>query len=121
MFEFTEVSFDQIALTIDVRGDRALYLAIALGRDMGCGTHGLDLFNQGAGIITPVGDEMAQAFQAGDQTGGGRVIGYLALRQGETDRQALGIDHGMQLGTQSPTRETNGVIRAPFLPPLACW
>jgi len=30
-------------------------------------------------------------------------------------------DAGVDLGGQSATRTTDGVIRAPFLPPAVCW
>jgi hypothetical protein len=45
----------------------------------------------------------------------------LAGRQDDTDGQANRIYHGVDLGAQSSTRTTDGVIRAPFLPPAACW
>lgn len=120
MFEFAEISFDEVALSVDHAVDRALYLPIALCRDVGGGAHGLDLLDERAGIIAAIGDEVAQAPQTGDQVGGGGMVGELALRHGKADRQSLGIDHCVDLGAQSPTRETDGVIRAPFLPPLAC-
>jgi hypothetical protein len=38
----------------------------------------------------------------------------------QPDRQAVLIDHGVDLGAQSATRTANGVILAPFFPPAAC-
>ena len=36
-------------------------------------------------------------------------------------RQAVLVDDGVDLSAQSSTRTANGVIRAPFFPPAACW
>ena len=121
MFEFAEEAFDQIALPVDRFGDGPLDFSISLGRDVGRRTDGLDALDQGAGVVSAIGDDMAGPGQAGDQLGADALVGGLALRQGEADGQAMFVDNGVQLGAQSPTRETDGVIRTPFFPPAACW
>lgn len=45
----------------------------------------------------------------------------MAGGQGEPDRQAAGIDAGVELGAQSATRAADGVIRLPFLRLAAYW
>jgi hypothetical protein len=45
----------------------------------------------------------------------------LTLRKHNPYRHSLLIDHRVDLGAQSSTRTADGVIRAPFLPPAACW
>lgn len=121
MFEFAEVAFDEIALPVDVPGNRSLKLSILLGRDVGRRADGLDLLDERAGVIAAIGDDMAGPGQAGDQLGADALVGSLALRQAQADRQATFVDDGVDLGAQSPTREADGVIRAPFFPPAACW
>ena len=69
MFEFTEEALDEIALSVDVSGDGPLNLSIPLGRDMSCRTYGLYLLDQGAGVISAIGHDMAGPGQAGDQLG----------------------------------------------------
>ena len=121
MLEFAEVSLDEVTLPVDVPGDGPLDLSVALGRDVGLCPHGLNLVDEGAGIIAPVGHHVAGVFQAGDQLRARRLVSGLSGRQGQPDRQAPLIDHGMDLGAQSPARETDGVIFAPLFPPAACW
>ena len=121
MFEFAEVALDEIALPVDVPGDGSLNLPVLLGRDVGRGADGLDLFDQGAGVIAAIGDHMAGPGQAGDQFGADALVGRLSLRQTQADGPSAFIDNGVDFGAQSPTREADGVIRAPFFPPAACW
>ena len=40
---------------------------------------------------------------------------------GEAERQAAGIDHGMDLRRQSASGTTHATIRTPLLEPAACW
>lgn len=121
MFEFAEVSFDQIALAIDVAVDGSLDFAVALCGDVSDSAHCLDLLDEGAGIVAAVSDHVADAFQAGDQPRGDDFIRCLALRQRQPDRQTCVIDDDVDFRAQSPARETDGVIRTPFFPPAACW
>ena len=58
--------------------------------------------------------------EPGQKSRHGSLVGGLAGGEHDPDRQAFGIDHDVDLGAQSPTRATDGVIRAPFLPPAAC-
>lgn len=74
MFEFAEEAFNQIALFVDRFGDGPLNLSVSLGRDVGCRSDGLDAFDQGAGVITAVGDDMTGASQAGDQLGANALV-----------------------------------------------
>ena len=121
MFEFAEVLLDQVSLAIDFGWDGPLRFPVALCWDMGGCAHGLDLVDQGAGVIATVGDNVPGVSQAGDQVFCRHLVGRLALAEGEPDRQASFIDDGVDLGAQSPARETDGVIFAPFFPPAACW
>lgn len=51
----------------------------------------------------------------------GGLVGGLAGGEHDPERQAVLVHQGVDLGAQSSTRTADGVIRAPFLPPAACW
>ena len=72
-------------------------------------------------IVATVTDKGAGGRQAVEQRGRGGLVRRLSGAQQKPDRQAALIHDGMDLGAQSATRTANGVIRAPFLPPAACW
>ena len=75
----------------------------------------------GAGGVTAIGDHIAGQVLSVEQHRRGGFVGGLAGRQNEPDGQPAGVDDGVDFGAQSATRTTNGVIRAPFFPPAACW
>ena len=121
MLEFVEVALDEIAPAIDVACNGSLDPAVLLGRYMGDSAHGFDPLDEGTRVIATVGHHMTGAREAVDQLSACTLVRGLSRGQGETDRQALLIDDGMDLGAQSSTRQTDGVIRTPFFPPAACW
>ena len=121
MLKLAEVPLDDIALSIERRVDRALNLAVALGRDMGASTSGFDHIDHGAGVVAAVCDQRPGRFEAVDQGLDGRLVRGLPRREHDPQRQAVLIDQGIDLGAQSSTRTADGVIRAPFFPPAACW
>jgi len=83
-------------------------------------TAGSDELDEGVGIVAAIGNDVA-ALQTSQQIRCGTQVVGLAGRQHNADRQAILIDEGVDLGTQSATRAADGVILAPFLPPAACW
>jgi len=115
------VSLDDIALSVDRRVDGALDLAVALGRDVGATASGFDHVDDGAGVVAPVGDQRLGRLEAVDQGFNGGLVRGLTGREHDPQRQAVLIDQGVDLGAQSSTRTADGVIRAPFFPPAACW
>ena len=80
-----------------------------------------DEIDKGAGVVAAISDEIAAWLELLDQQRRDGLVGSLALRQHDADRHAGLIDGGVDLGAQSSTRTADGVIRAPFLPPAACW
>lgn len=120
MLELAEEAFDEITLSVEPWVDGALDLAVALCRDVGTNTRGGCQVDEGTGIVTAIGDQVVGARECRDQGGGGLLVGGLSGGQCEADGQALAIDDGIDLGAQSSTRTTDGVIRTPFLPPAAC-
>ncbi len=121
MLEFAEEALDEVALSIEARIDRSLELSVALGRDVGLSAASADEIDQVLPIIATIGDDDRRCPQAFEQTGCGSLVRSLARREREADRQSMLVDDDMDLAGQSSTRTADGVIRAPFLPPAACW
>ena len=87
---------------------------------MGFGAAGPDQVEQCIGVVAAICDDMA-AFKAREQQRRRTQVVILPSRQYQPHRQAILIDQGIDLGAQSSTRTTDGVILAPFFPPAACW
>lgn len=121
VFELVEVSLDQVALAIDCPVDGTLNLPIALGRNMCCSTARFDPLDQCDCVIPTVRHHMRGVPQAVDECGGGGLVAGLSGADRQSDRQTCLIHDRVDLGAQSATRTTDGVIRAPFFPPAACW
>lgn len=121
MLELVEEALDEVALAVDGVVDRTLSLAIPLGWDVRPGAVLGDEIQDGLGVITSIGNRVGGRLQAFEQVGHGGLVGGLARGEQQFERQAVGIDHGVDLGAQSSTRTADGVIRAPFFPPAACW
>jgi hypothetical protein len=121
VLELAEVPLDDVALSVDRRVDRALDLTVALGRDVGASAARCDQIDDGAGVVAPVGDQGPCGLEAVDQGFDGGLVGGLTGREDDPQRQTILIDQGVDLGAQSSTRTADGVIRAPFFPPAACW
>lgn len=120
VLQLVEEALDEVALTVDRGVDRSLLLAVALGRDVGRGAVGGDLFEDGASVVAAVGDRVAGRSEPGQQRRHGGLVGGLAWAEQDAQRQAVGIDDGVDLGRQSAARSSDGVIRTPFFPPAAC-
>ena len=120
MLELVEAAFDEVALAVELGIDGSLHPACAQGGDVGSGSMCLDQFDDGAGVVTTIGNHVAAKAQTLDQVGHGGLVGRLAGREHHAHRQPAFINDGIDLGAQSATRTADGVIRAPFLPPPAC-
>lgn len=121
MLELTEVSLDHIALSVDRRIDGALDLSVPLGRDVGAAAARGDKVDDGAGVVASICDQRPGGLEAVDKGLHSGLVGRLTGGQHDPERQAVLIDQNVDLGAQSSTRTADGVIRAPFLPPAACW
>ena len=120
MLELVEEALDEIALAVDAAIDGSVDEPLAGRGDVGFGAGGADQVEQAVGVIAAIGHDMA-AFQAGQQIGRRLQVVGLAGSQYQPDWQTVLVDDGVDLGAQSSTRAADGVIRAPFFPPAACW
>jgi hypothetical protein len=121
LLELVEEALDEVALAVEIGRDGALDLAVALGGDVGLSAAGCDQVQDGLGVVAAVGDQGSVWGEARQEVGDGGLVRGLAGGDREGDRQARAVDNGVDLGAQSSTRTADGVIRAPFLPPAACW
>ena len=99
VLELVEEAFHEIALAVQVMGCGALLPAIPLGRDV------------------------AARAMVGDGVPGrhGSLVGGLARGDHEAARPAKAVDDDVDFGAQPASRASDGVVRAPFFPPAACW
>lgn len=121
MLEFAEEALDQITLPVDGSIDRALDLAIALRGDVGLPTPLGDQIDQVLPVISTISNNDGYLRQSSQQQGCACLVRRLPGAQGQANRQTSFVNDGVDLAGQSSTRTANGVIRAPFLPPAACW
>lgn len=121
MLHLAEEAFDKVALPIERLVDAALDMPVALRRDVGANASQRCQVDKRPGIVATVGDEIVCPRQALDERNRRRFVGSLPRRKQEPDRKSCFVDNRVDLGTQSSTRTTDGVIRAPLFPPAACW
>ncbi len=92
-FEFVEEAFDLMALFVEPPIDGRFGGSARIGLDVGGGTKVIsDEGAQRIGIISGIGDNVADTPQARQQRLGFGTIAPLAGRRMDADRQADGID-----------------------------
>ena len=79
-----------------------------------------DEIEDGAGVVAAIRDDVPGRAMSGEEVADGCLVGGLPGQQRDRDWQAAVIDHGIDLGAQSSTRATEGVILPPFFA-AACW
>ena len=108
-------------MSIDGSVDRALHFAVSLSWNVSATATQAHQIDQMLPIVATIGDDYRRIGQPLKQGRCGGLVGRLALSKRELDRQSALINHNVDLAAQSSTRTADGVIRAPFLPPAACW
>ena len=76
-----------------------------------------DEVEDGAAVVAAVGEHRLGGRQARHKVGDGGLVGALAGGDQQPHGQTVLDDHGVDLGAQSATRTTDGVIRTPFFRP----
>jgi hypothetical protein len=121
MLQLVKEALDQVALPIDQMVYRALDLAVTRCRNVRPSAACFDKIDDSSGVIATIRDEVAIRLEPFDQGRRNGLVGRLPLRKHYPYRHSLLIDYRVDLGAQSSARTADGVIRAPFLPPAACW
>ena len=121
VFESVEEALNEVALAVELRLDRLADTNVALGGDVRGSATLLDERDDRFGKVASVADHVTPQAHTLKQVRHGRLVGGLPRAEHEAYRQAAGIDDDVDLGGQSAPRSSDGVIRAPFFPPAACW
>lgn len=97
--------------------------AAAVALDLGGGVQVIgDEPAQRLGVVSGVGDDMADTRQVSDQPLGLRAVGPMALRDREPDRQAERVHSRMDLGRQTAAGAADGVsFRPRFCEVASAW
>jgi len=122
MLEFVEEAFDEIALSVETFVEGRQVDAVGHEPDVGAGTAHSEALAQGIGVVTAIAQEhIATAERAQHVVSTASVMG-LAFGEFEKDRQATGIDEGVDFGRQPTARATHATGSRRFFWPLAaCW
>jgi transposase len=113
---------DKLRKAIASKGAFANIPPMPHGRDVGKRAFAGDGLAQLVGIIGSVGEQDRAGGEAVEQRWCAVPVIGLALAQREADRQAVGIDDGMNLGGQAAARATHATGSAVFFFALAaCW
>ena len=110
-----EHALDGVSIAIH-KGREAVFPApVGLGRDVGRGSHVLDLAVDGIAVIAFVAVQDRRFRHVLQQGLGSRAVGYLAAGQQEGCRAAEAIGQSMDLGGPPATRAANGLLEFPLL------
>jgi len=121
VLQLVEETLDEIALAIDRVVDGAVNEPAADAWNVGPRAGLADEVENGVAVVAAVGDDIAPRHQIAQEFRHDALVVSLPCAQNDANRQAFVVDDRVDLRAQSPTRETDGVILAPFLPPAACW
>lgn len=120
MLELIEEALDWIALTIELDVDHALLFAIAGRRNAGLPSGICDQREQGIAVVRAIPDHNGTWPKIGEQGTCCTTVMLLTGREDQANGQSALVDDRIDLGAQSATRATDGVIRTPFFAPAAC-
>ena len=90
-----------------------------MGSDVGSGAARGEALAQGIGIIGAVGQQNVAAAERAEHVLGAAPVMGLAFGELEQDRQAAGVDQGMDFGRQPAARATHATGSRRFFWPLA--
>ena len=120
VFELAEEAFDQITLAIEPLAEAWLPFAIGFGWDVGHCVLGVDQVADAIGIVGFVGQNDGARIEAIEQAICGWRVMCLPSSQAEPDREALGIDDGMDFGRETTSGATETMISIPLFAVAAC-
>jgi hypothetical protein len=120
VLQFAEETLDEVAFSVERLAEAGLASTIGLGRNVRFGTLAFDQGADAIGIIGLVGDEDRAGAQAIEQPVGGRCVMGMSSSEAEPNRQALGVDKGVDLGRQPAARATETMISTPLFAVAAC-
>jgi len=114
LLEFGEEALDAPPLLVGDAIIAMLIFAMAAGRDDGFATLLVDEVVQAVGVVGAIGKNLLGR-DAADQITGWRHVVLLAGTKNEADRQAKGIDYGMNFGAEPASRSPESLgLSAPL-------
>ncbi len=129
VFEFVEEALDEVAVSIEKGAERRHRLSVRHRLDVGPGTPCRERGAQRIAVIGRVGEQDLAVADIIEHVGRALAVMGLAFAELERDRQAVGVDQGMDLGRQPAARAPHasgvsrvpsGGVRAPFFTLAAC-
>lgn len=122
MLEFGEEALDAPALLVGDAVIAVLVLAVTAWRDDRFAALLVDQVVQAVGIVGAVCQNLARP-DAPDQIAGRRHVVLLPGTENEADRQAEGVDYGVDLGAEpaSGSTESLGLSAPLFIRAPAAW
>lgn len=121
MFEFVEVSLDQVALLVDPLAEGETAGSGFLRRDV-CPSAALRCqFANGVAVIGAVGKQDRIGLESAKHGDGGLAVMRLSGGQDEIDRSPLGIDERVDLGREAAAGTSHAtIVMAPLFAVAAC-
>ena len=121
LFQFVEVSFDEVALFVDPCAEWEAAGSVLLWRDIGPRAFVCREGSDGIAVVGTVGEKDCVGLER-FQHGGGRLsVMRLPGRQNEVDRTAFGIDKRMDFRCEPATGTSHAtIVRAPLFAVAAC-
>ena len=122
LFEFVEEALNPITQTVKNVTEGMGSLGVATVGNDRHGVLRLDHRSDPFRVVGLVAEEEAVGRKLiFEQSFSSRAVMGLARAQGEAERQAAGVDYGMDLCRQSASGTTHATIRTPLFEPAACW
>ena len=122
MLEFIEEALDPVSQTVERRAESVARVGCAAVGDDCHGFPGFDRRPDPFGVIGFVARHEAVGRQPVFEQNPCRLaVVPPAGAQGEAQRQAMGVDRGVDPGRQAAPGTTHATIRTPLFEPAACW
>ena len=120
MFELAEEALDQVSLAIERLAEAGFPFAVGFGWNVGHRALRFDQIADAVGVISFVGEHDGARIETVKQAERGGTVMGLAGGQAEPDREALGIDDGVDLGREATPGATETMISIPLFAVAAC-
>lgn len=119
VFDAIEHPLDGVTIAIEHWREAALPRPSDFGRNVGCCAMRLDFLAHGVGVVTFVTLDDGDPLEVFEQGVGRGAIGNLAASQQESDRAAVYIGQGVDLGRAAAARAADRLAVLPPFPPEA--
>ncbi len=120
MLELTDETLDEIPLPIEPLGEAKPFFAIALGGNVGRCAVVLDMRADMVSVIGLVRQDDDARSQFVEQLFCDPAIVGLSRRQGDPDREPLGVDDDVDFCREAASASTETTIWTPFFAVAAC-